>query len=178
MKVIAVMYLYVFLSFFSVLHVSFLFCFFSIVFLCSSCFLICSLFCFPFCSFLLFFLFPVLFSTSLLIHLFSDLPCCFSAICYPLFYLFLLRYSACFSLLFYVYPICSIFVFLHLSVLYLILFCFFSSFALASFYFSHLFGNDAMILPFVIAVLFPYIFLCSSILLFFSFFSFFFFFFF
>ena len=173
MKVIAVMYLYVFLSFFSVLHVSFLFCFFSIVFLCSSCFLICSLFCFPFCSFLLFFLFPVLFSTSLLIHLFFDLPCCFSAICYPLFYLFLLRYSACFSLLFYVYPICSTFVFLHLSVLYLTLFCFFSSFALASFYFSHLFGNDAMILPFVLLFFFVPLF-CFFFLFFrFSFFSFF-----
>ena len=158
MKVIAVMYLSVFLSFFSVLHVSF-----QLVILCTSCFLFCSLFCFPFCSFLLFFLFPALFSTSLLIHLFSDLPCCFSAICYPLLYLFLLRYSACFSLLFYVYPICSIFVFLHLSVLYLILFCFFSFFALASFYFSHLFGNDPMILPIVIAVLCSYIFLCSSI---------------
>ena len=66
-----------------------------------SCVFFCSLSCPSFYSFLLFVLFPALFSPSVY-SLFFWHPLLFSfEICYPFFSLFLLLYSVCFSLMFY-----------------------------------------------------------------------------
>ena len=99
-----------------------------------SCVLFCSLSC-PSYSFLLFFLFPVLFVHSLFIHFIFWSPLLFSfQICYP-FSFFLLLYSGCFSLMLYYCSICS----LSVRALYLLLPCccfLYSAFLLLSLLFS------------------------------------------
>ena len=87
-----------------------------------SCVIFFSLSCPSFYSFLLFFLFPVLFSPSVIFWS----PLLFSfQICYPFFSLFLLLCSVCFSLMLCSYSICSLSISLHpFRYLYLILLCY------------------------------------------------------
>ena len=72
-----------------------------------SCVLFCSL-SFPSYSFLLFFLFPVLFSPSVYSLYFQNSVLFSFQICCPFFSLFLLLCSVCFSLMLYSYSICSL----------------------------------------------------------------------
>ena len=77
--------------------------------------LFCSLSCSTFYSFLLFFLFPVLFSSTLLIYFIFWSPSLFSfQTCCSFFSLFKLLHSACRSHMFYYYSICCLSVILYL----------------------------------------------------------------
>ena len=91
-----------------------------------SCVIFFSLSCPSFYSFLLFFLFPVLFSPSVYSLFLFCSPLLFSfQICYPFFSVFLLLYSVCFSLMFYYYSICFLSINLNLfRSLYLLLLCY------------------------------------------------------